>query len=433
MNHLAYSLLLVLCGWHLRGAIGGMWRRVYRPHRFGDGQHLWLEVNGEPAAFTDDQVEVAQVRARRLSDPRRRWWKRLAWVVVMGGLILVCLSGCMVKAPAAKATAKPGETSGLTSAMGSADKATTAADAAADAAAKAAADRDAKVKANAEHAKAANEGNADGPAKVVVDGDLTVILALLDDVTADPAELAARARDALLVEAGKVAEARASYGAAVQDAQAKASALAVAQADAATARTERDAARALEKAAVESLAARLEQNRRDNQLAIAAAIAKAKDEERKAFLRRLGFVLLGLGILGALIAGATMYLTKGTEWERAAIAAGGGASCFALYWCLGQAWFPYLVWSVGAGMVAAVGWYLWRESRQHKAIQEKVVRSEEADEAEDTLKRVIQAVDELGESATIKDVRERMKGLMNDNNKALIHELRAETKRNIAA
>ncbi len=94
MSLLAYSLLLVLCGWHLRGAIGGFWRRVYRPHRFGDGQHLWLEVNGEAAAFTDDQVEVAQVRARRLSDPRRRWWKRLAWLGVFATLILGCLSGC---------------------------------------------------------------------------------------------------------------------------------------------------------------------------------------------------------------------------------------------------------------------------------------------------------------------------------------------------
>jgi hypothetical protein len=95
MTLLAYSLLLVLCGWHLRGAIGGMWRRVYRPHRFGDGQHLWLEVNGEAAAFTDDQVEVAQVRAQRLTDPRKTWWKRLAWVLTLAVLILVCMTGCV--------------------------------------------------------------------------------------------------------------------------------------------------------------------------------------------------------------------------------------------------------------------------------------------------------------------------------------------------
>jgi hypothetical protein len=368
------------------------------------------------------------IRERRAT---RLFLARCLSVLALIALAALCLFlvGCWNSTPEAKPTAKPGETAGLKAALGVADKATVAADTAADAATKAAADRDAKVKANAEHARLANEGNADGPAKVVVDGDLGVILALLDDVTADPAELAARARDALLVEAGKVAEARASYAGAVQDAQAKASALAVAQADAAAARLERDAARTAAQAAADTLARQLEQNRKDNQAALAAAIAKAKDEERKAFLRRLGFVLLALGILGALIAGATMYLTKGKEWERAAIAAGGGASCFSLYWAMGQPWFAWLVWAVGAGMVGAVGWYLWRESRQTKAIIEKEVRATEADEAEDTLKRIIGAVDALGDTATVAEVRAAMSRNMNDPNKALIHELRAETKR----
>jgi MFS superfamily sulfate permease-like transporter len=146
----------------------------------------------------------------------------------------------------------------------------------------------------------------------------------------------------------------------------------------------------------------------------------------------LGFVLLALGVISALVAGATMYLTKAQEWERAAIAAGCSASCFSLYWAMGQTWFMYLVWAVGAGMVAAVGWFLWRESRQAKSIQAIKERTKEADEAEDALKRIIKAVDEAGESATVAQVRASMGTGMNDNHKALVHELRAETKRTAA-
>lgn len=91
MNIIAFSILMLLSGWILRGAIGARWRRVYNPHRFGDGQHLWTEVGGRVCAFTDDQVDSAEARAQRLTDPRRTWWIRLAWVLTYAVLILVCI------------------------------------------------------------------------------------------------------------------------------------------------------------------------------------------------------------------------------------------------------------------------------------------------------------------------------------------------------
>jgi len=57
--------LSALAGWLARGLFGARWRKVKDQHRFGDPKHLWVEINGEMHAFTDDQLLVARMRAGR--------------------------------------------------------------------------------------------------------------------------------------------------------------------------------------------------------------------------------------------------------------------------------------------------------------------------------------------------------------------------------
>lgn len=343
-------------------------------------------------------------------------------------LVILLLSGCNLM-PKAKETAKPGEVANLNTAMGDAKKATGKADAAADKVTDQTAKRDGELLADINAAAAANEGNPTGVPKEKVDAHLDVAKSRLTGTQEDPEARAAAAERDRLFEAGKAAEARAATDKAVRDAEAKASALAVAKAEAAQAIIDRDAAQEAARLATEELARKLEQNRKDNQAAIDTAIAAARDAERKSALRKLSFALLGLGIVCALVAGATMYLTKGKEWQRAAIAAGCAACFFAMNWTLNQPWFKYLAWGCGGAIVLAVCWFLWRESKQADEIRTKETRVKEADEAEETLKRIIGAVDALGDTATVSDVRARMSSLMNDSHKALILELKAETKR----
>lgn len=160
-----------------------------------------------------------------------------------------------------------------------------------------------------------------------------------------------------------------------------------------------------------------------------AETAKLLDAERKKMLRYLAWVLLGLGVIGALIAGATLYLSKGMEWQRAAIAGLVSSAAFSLYWTVNQEWFKYLVWVFAAVVAGAVVWFLYREATERKQREGLTTRTVEADEAEDTLMRIIESVDSLGDAATVAQVRSAMSVRMGDNNKALIHELRAETKR----
>jgi len=153
---------------------------------------------------------------------------------------------------------------------------------------------------------------------------------------------------------------------------------------------------------------------------------RVRDAERKSMLRKLGYVLLGLGAALTLAGAGIAFVTKGLEWQRAAIAATFGGFCFALYWTMNQPWFKWLVVAVAACAVGAAIWWLFKE-------RQNAVRSTEADEAEDTLKRIISAVDKLGDGATVAQVRAAMGTAMNDNNKALVHELRAEAKRETTA
>lgn len=347
-------------------------------------------------------------------------------------LILALLSGCAATPPDAKPTSKPGDAAPLHTAIGNADNATKKAD---DAGAKVddkTAQRDGALKADINAAKAANQANPAGVPKEQVDAHLDVAGARLDGVVADPKEVAATAERDKLIEQGKAAEARAATDRAIADAKGQAGELAVAKADAKAAIEERDLARKGEKQAVEDLKTKLEANRLENQTNLDAAVRAAHDEERKAQMRKLGYALLGLGVLLLLVGAATLYLTKGMEWQRAAIAAAAGAGCFSLFWTINQPWFKYLVWAVAGVMVVAVLWYLWTEARQHKKVVGLVTRAGEADEAESTLKHFINAVDQSPAGTTIAHLTDKLEKDMSEPHKALLDELRAEDHREAA-
>lgn len=95
MSTLAYSLFLVACGWLLRGVLTGAWRKVKSPHRLGDAAHYWVEIGGETHAFTSEQLAAAYARAKRLTNPRKKWIHASAWIVALAALVAIfTLSGC---------------------------------------------------------------------------------------------------------------------------------------------------------------------------------------------------------------------------------------------------------------------------------------------------------------------------------------------------
>ena len=95
MNQLAYSLLLVLAGWLLRGALGGRWRSNPRNHHLADARHRWVEIGGVWHAFTDDALVVARARAEHLAPLLpHRWRTRILWAVLAAGVLLM-LTGCV--------------------------------------------------------------------------------------------------------------------------------------------------------------------------------------------------------------------------------------------------------------------------------------------------------------------------------------------------
>jgi ferric-dicitrate binding protein FerR (iron transport regulator) len=93
LQHIAYSLLLVVLGYLLRGALQGWWRRNPKPHHAADLRHCWLEILGSWHAFTDSDLAQGLARADALTPRfRRRWLTPLLLIVVIGGLGWLSLS-----------------------------------------------------------------------------------------------------------------------------------------------------------------------------------------------------------------------------------------------------------------------------------------------------------------------------------------------------
>lgn len=166
-----------------------------------------------------------------------------------------------------------------------------------------------------------------------------------------------------------------------------------------------------------------------------AETLRVRDEERKAMLRKLGFVLLGLGTLFTLAGALQAYAIVQTGdltikgFLKPLVWAGAAAFSFGCYWTMNQPWFKWVVIIGGSlGVIAGVLFFYseWQSAKEVKAGKE---RASEADEAEGTLKHIITVADSLPETASLADYKTVLAKRMSDPHKALIHELRAETKR----
>jgi len=160
--------------------------------------------------------------------------------------------------------------------------------------------------------------------------------------------------------------------------------------------------------------------------AMTAKIKAAQDEAKNAvmleqvmWLNRIGAAALGLAILSVGLAafmGGPTALRAVAPFSAIALLA--ALACFGLAQVIGAAWFK---WAVLGSLASIVGVGAWWVLKGKQAIQ----RSKEADEAEETLKQIIPVLD----NTPIPEIANKLSSAMNDPNKALIHELRAETKR----
>lgn len=286
-------------------------------------------------------------------------------ILALGALLSA--TACSLTLPwLAKPTAQPNQTARLGTAAAATTAATTKADTAAATVDTKLAERDAKLRANVDAAKAANQDNADGPAKVEVDGELGVAQSRLVDTPADPAELAAAASRKLLVESGKTAEARASYAAAAADGKKLTADLATAKAERDQAQRDRDAARAAEEKTRTDFLAQLEQNRLSNQHALDALNEQHRKDLAAAHNEVLRKQVFYLNIAGgvcllvfAVAIGFGGLAGARVGWPFALF----GPLCFGLAQIVSQPWF---LWACLGVVVIAVGvaiWWVWKHYR----------------------------------------------------------------------
>jgi uncharacterized membrane protein len=279
----------------------------------------------------------------------------------------------------------------------------------------------------------ANPFNAPGFARDAVDAQAAEAASALPAPTAE-AKLSKERQNAAIL-AGDLAKVKAEMGQTMTENQALRASLVTTEAKAEEAAKKlADATKAAE---IERAGAATALQKQFNEMTARIQseqkkVEQARDEERKSMMRYLAWALLGLGVIGFLVGGATLYLSKGAEWQRAAIAGLVGGCAFILYWTINQSWFVYLIWGCAGIIVAAVIWFLWRESAQNREREAMKQRAVEADEAEDTLNRTIRTIDSAPPDAPIKALTEK-NGLLSSAfdapNKALIHELKAEEKR----
>lgn len=340
--------------------------------------------------------------------------------------------GCKTT-PTAKEGAKQGETAPLHAAGENTDNAIRKADDKTDTAAKANEERDSKVKANAEHAKETAETLPDSTQKTIIIGDLGVVLSLLDDVKVDPLEKVARARDALLVESGKVAEANASYAKAADQGRKDAARITQLEAEAAQAIKERDSARQSEKATLAKVDQRLEQNRLETE----ARIKKVYDEaQAKLYAKITWGLIIGTVLLAGLGASLAYGKFQAGEPVKAAIAAafwgGAAAFCAIMSWLINQPWFQDLIfWTViggvSIGIIAGVIYVV----AEVKSSKERRALDRDATEAESTLLHIYDVLDK--DVPADSPLFDKLSKVLDNSQKALINELKALRQRAKAA
>lgn len=274
-------------------------------------------------------------------------------------VLLVIVAGCAVST-----IRQHGKTSALDAKVASTDAAVVRVDTAtADVDAKRDT-RDSRVRASVDTARQANDGNTDGPAKAVVDSELSVAQDLLGE--AKPEDLAAAADRRALVESGRADEAREAYAEAKREAAELLTAVGTAKAERESAVRDRDAAREAERHARVEFAAELERNRVAAERALAAATAET-ERQRNEFedarrqqivngLRWLGlaFIVIGVGFAA---------LTKGMEWQRALWFVAGGVLANGAAVAINHWIFPWLFWGAVTVGVGALAWWVYTEHR----------------------------------------------------------------------
>lgn len=280
----------------------------------------------------------------------------------------------------------------------------------------------------------------EAPKKAIKDSTNQAITEAGGESVATPEDKAAAMSRVLLNLRGQYDEAKTAYAQAKSDSE-----LAKQARDQAV--KERDEAAASLKKLVDAHKAELEAKAGEAQKAMDALTAqigkeraqhqadldKIRSEERKTMLRYLSWGLLGFAAACFVLAVVTLYLSKGKEWERAAIA-GVSGSCFsALYWTMNQPWFAYMIWGCAAVITLAVVWLIWSESKTIKtkfhladardtlAEKEALIRSTSA--------KVVSVIDKFKASLSseqLEKLRGELKGSLDADERAVIHALRFE-------
>jgi hypothetical protein len=314
-------------------------------------------------------------------------------------LLALSLAGCSSVPPQAKPSAPP-------AAIAPDPKPANAAQSSVNAAAQ---DRLSKLSANVNAAATAPNIEA-SPVAV---NELTVAQGRLSDVKPDPVEVAAAAERRALQEAGRAAEARANAEAAADQGRTDAIRIAELQAIATSERARADAA-------VAAYAAQAEKNRIENQKAIDAALAKAKqarDEldnaersKQVAWCNKIGFSALGIAV--ALMVGG--WLLGGLAAIRKMGPAAGLVAFVGLcaLWAARVLGHPWFMPGMTLVIVAVIAWvvFWWRKHDKRGDINEELAKR--GAKAKATLEKLVPTIDAVYREGTqtVEEVLATIKG-----------------------
>lgn len=338
----------------------------------------------------------------------------MKFIAILAAAVL--LAGC----PKAEPVAAPAAPLGAGAPVAAATQASNAAQAAADSAER---ERLAKVRANVDAAAAAPHIEA---APVAVN-ELTVAQGRLADVTPDPVEVAAAAERRTLVEAGRAEEARANALAAADAARKDAARIAALESESATLRAERDRI-------TSEFAAQAERNRVANDQALAAA----RDEVRNGVLRDQVSKLtwIGIGACGLAAAAVGLGIAFGgiaaiRRVGPAAVALGVvGLGCLGAAQIIGARWFLPVCGAAAAILLTWFAVWAWKHQKRGDLAEELQTRTAKVAAV---AKTAVPVLDDAYESASAEtrawlddNVFARLSSLMNREEKATVHAIRAE-------
>lgn len=164
----------------------------------------------------------------------------------------------------------------------------------------------------------------------------------------------------------------------------------------------------------------------------AEAARNAELNKQQSFFRWLGFILVGLGIAGAI-------LSKGSLLIESSSLGGAGMLSLGAAQIIGKAWFLPSVGILGLVIAGLCGWWLWSKHAESKKRQEADFMARQLQEKTAEIKKtvlpVIKTLDAAYEDASdsVRKVLDekvfgKLSQIMSDRQKAVVHELRAEDK-----